>query len=54
MPVSEDQGSPGTDVINIAIAIRIKNQTAFGAIDENRFGPDRFTGSHRAVDAAGN
>ena len=35
----EDQGTPGTDVINIAVAIRIENQTALGAIDENGFGP---------------
>jgi hypothetical protein len=53
MPVPEDQGSPGADVINIAIAIRIENQTAFGAIDKNGVGSDRFTGPHRAVDATG-
>jgi hypothetical protein len=53
VPVPKDQGPPGTDVINIAIAIRIKNQTAFSAIDENGFGPDRLAGPHRAVDTTG-
>jgi hypothetical protein len=54
VPVSKDQGAPGSDVINIAITIGIEKQTSFGAIDENGFGPDRLASPHRAVDTTGN
>jgi hypothetical protein len=49
MPVPEDQRPPGANIINIAIAIGIKNQTAFGTINENGFGANRLTRPHGTV-----
>ena len=40
MPVAQDHGAPGTDIVNIAVAVRIVYLAAVGTIDEKRIGAD--------------
>ena len=51
--VAEDHGAPGTDVIDVALAIGVKEVGAAGALEEDRVAADAAEGAHRRVDAAG-
>ena len=48
-----DERSPGKDVINIAVAIRVIEIGPFTVIDEKRLSTDGTKGAHRGIYAAG-
>src|SRR5438093_3501692 len=50
--VTQDQGTPGADQIEVPVVVDIPDPGTFGSGDEGRRPPDRAIGSDRAVDAA--
>src|SRR5919197_5248137 len=50
--VSEDQRSPGAEVVEILIAVLVPDPGAEAPPDEQRVAPDRFEGANGAVDAS--
>ncbi len=52
MVVSDDHRSPGTDIVDVALAFDIPQIGPFGATGEERFAADGTEGAHRRVDAA--
>ena len=53
MGMTEDQGAPGTDVIEIFVAIRIRHARAASFGKETRDAADRAESTHRRIDATG-
>jgi hypothetical protein len=54
MNVAENHRAPRTDVVDIALAVRIPEIRALRALDEARRAADRAERTHRRVHAAGN
>ena len=52
MPVTQNQRSPGADVIDIFVAVGIENVGALAALDEGRSAAYAAIGADRGVDAA--
>ena len=52
--VTEDQRSPGADVIDVLVFVGIPKMRALPANDERRIASDRTKGAHRRIYAAGN
>src|SRR5690349_20894396 len=52
MRVAQQQRSPGADVIDILVAVRIEDVRALAARDEQRRSADAAESSHRRIDAA--
>src|SRR5579863_7601811 len=52
--VTEDQRSPGLDVVDVAIPVDVPDPRSVAAIDKNRVLPNRPKGSDRAINSAGN
>ena len=52
MPVTQDHRSPGTDVVDIAIAVDVLQPAALAALNDDWRAPHRTEGACRAVDAA--
>jgi len=50
--VAEDHGTPGAEVVDIAIAVRVDDPSAMGPLDKRRRAADCTKSSHRRVDAA--
>jgi hypothetical protein len=50
MAMTEDHGTPGSDVIDVAIPIGIVYHAAVSPIHKDRVTTDRFTCPHRTVD----
>ena len=51
--VAQDHRSPGAEVVDVAVAVRVPQVRAFGARDEWRIAADGAKGADRRVDAAG-
>ena len=51
--MSEDERSPGAEVIDVLIAVFVPGPGAEAASDEQRVTPDRFEGANGTVDASG-
>ena len=54
MPMAQNERSPGTDVVDVFVAVGIEDVGAFAAFDEGRRAADAALGAHRGVNAAGN
>ena len=52
--VAEKQRSPGTDVVDVGVAVGVVDTGAFSANQEGRIAADRAEGAHGRVHAAGN
>src|SRR5580692_2070975 len=52
--MTEDQRSPGQDVIDVVVPVKVKNARSFAARDERRRAADTAKGPHRRVYAARN
>ena len=52
MGVADDHGAPGTDVVDILVAVDVADGTAFGPGNERRRAADAVIRADRAVDAA--
>ena len=52
--VAADHRPPGTDIIDIGLAVDIVEKSALGAFDERGRAAHAIEGTHRRVDAAGN
>ena len=52
MRMAEDQGPPGTNVVQVDVAIHIIKPCSGGTLDERRLQVDRFEGPYRAVHTA--
>jgi hypothetical protein len=50
--VAEDHGSPGTEVVNVAIAVRVPQICALAALDKGRLATHGTKGAHGRVDPA--
>jgi hypothetical protein len=51
--VAEDHGTPGAEVVDVAIAVGIFKECAFGALDKGRIAADGAKGADGRVDSAG-
>jgi hypothetical protein len=51
--VAEDHGTPGAEVVDVAVAVGIGEPCALGSFYEGRRAADRSKGTNRRVDAAG-
>jgi hypothetical protein len=51
--VPEDHGTPGAEVVDVAVAIGVPEVGAFAADDEGRVAADGAKGTDRRVDSAG-
>ena len=52
MTVAEEQGSPGADVVDIFVTVRIEDVCAFAAGDEARGASYAAPGTYGGIDAA--
>ena len=52
MGVADDHGAPGTDVVDVLVAVDVADGTAFGPGNERRRAADAVIRADRAVDAA--
>ena len=52
--MTENRGTPRSDVIDIFVAIHVPNPCALGSIDEKRLAADRAKRAHGGIHAAGN
>ena len=52
MGVADDHGTPGSDVVDILVAVDVGDGTALGPGDKRRRAADTAVGTDRAVDAA--
>jgi hypothetical protein len=52
--MAEDQRAPGTDVVEVGLAVGVPDARAFAAGKEARRAAHRTEGAHRGIDAAGN
>ncbi len=50
--VADDHRAPGTDVVDVAVAVDVVQVGAIGAFDEERLAADRLERAHRRIDAA--
>src|SRR5207248_7721177 len=53
MRMSEDQGPPGRDEVQVGAAVHINQMLSRAALDEERCAADGFESSHGGIDAAG-
>ena len=51
--MAQDHGPPGTEVVQIAIAIGVPQVGSLGSHQEGRISPYRAKGAHRRIDASG-
>lgn len=54
MRVTEDQWSPGSDEVDVALSVSIENIAALTAPNEKRYATDRLPRTHRTINTAGN
>ncbi len=52
MGMADDHRTPGADIVDVFVAVDVKDAVAFGAGDERRVAVDVRIGADRAVDAA--
>ena len=50
--VTQDQGTPGKHVVDVAIAVNIVNKSAFAVVDKERLPANRAKCPHRRTDTA--
>ena len=53
MTMAEEERSPGTDVVDVFIAIGVEDVGALASDDEGRCAADSSPSAYRGVDAAG-
>src|SRR4029450_12106542 len=54
MRMPDDHRPPGSDVVDVGVAVGVGHRAAAGALDEARHAAHRLPCAHRAVHAAGN
>ena len=54
MRMTQDRRPPSADVINVFIPVHVRDATAAGFADEERFPAHRTKRTHRRIDAARN
>ena len=50
--VTQNHGSPGTNVIEVGVPIHVGHGAAAGGLEDDGFPSDRFEGPYRAIHAA--